>query len=125
MTSKSIIDKWYDDDLTCAGSPSCCVEECDLCVRCFDRLKSAIQLKLKERKAELEKGCKHKFCMDCGSDRFGEDLFMEHEECCQMGNIGAIQCGHIEDTEILLCNECQARLAQLKEDAEMLGVLLE
>jgi hypothetical protein len=50
-----IIDEWWNDDLTCAGKPTCCIEECDLCVDCFNRLKSAIQLKLKERKLKLEK----------------------------------------------------------------------
>ena len=29
---------WWNDENTCSGKPHCCVQECDLCVNCFDDL---------------------------------------------------------------------------------------
>ena len=35
---KQIINDWYNDEKTCSGKPHCCIEECDLCVECFNEL---------------------------------------------------------------------------------------
>lgn len=40
-----LVDEWWNDDLTCAGKPTCCIEDCDLCVDCFNRLKSKLEKK--------------------------------------------------------------------------------
>jgi len=35
---KQIIQEWYNDNKTCSGKPHCVIEDCDLCVVCFDEL---------------------------------------------------------------------------------------
>jgi len=35
---KQIIYEWYSDEKTCSGKPHCVIEDCDLCVVCFDEL---------------------------------------------------------------------------------------
>ena len=35
---KQIIQEWYNDEKTCSGKPHCLIEDCDLCVVCFDEL---------------------------------------------------------------------------------------
>lgn len=35
--SKRLFD-WYNDDKTCSEKPHCDVDECDLCVTCFNGL---------------------------------------------------------------------------------------
>ena len=35
---KQLLYDWYNDDKTCSGKPHCVIEDCDLCVVCFDEL---------------------------------------------------------------------------------------
>jgi hypothetical protein len=35
-----LINEWYNDDKTCSGKPHCCIEECDLCMNCFEELRN-------------------------------------------------------------------------------------
>jgi len=42
MKNKEILEKieeWWQDELTCAGEPTCTIKECDLCYACYGRLK--------------------------------------------------------------------------------------
>ena len=39
-----VIEDWFNDDDTCSGKPNCCIDECDLCVNCLDKLKDLINL---------------------------------------------------------------------------------
>lgn len=40
-----IIEDWFNDEDTCSGKPNCCIDECDLCVNCLDKLKDLIDSK--------------------------------------------------------------------------------
>jgi hypothetical protein len=41
------IEKWWNAETTCSGSPHCCIDNCDLCVNCYDELLKTIGEKLK------------------------------------------------------------------------------
>lgn len=41
-TALALIDEWWNDDLTCSGEKTCNRPECDLCVKCFERLRNKI-----------------------------------------------------------------------------------
>jgi len=52
---KQAIEEWYNDEKTCSGKPHCLIEECDLCVECFDELLQKLGLDTKEDKEVKEK----------------------------------------------------------------------
>ena len=48
MENKEILEKieeWWQDELTCAGEPTCTIKECDLCYACYGRLKHKFEEK--------------------------------------------------------------------------------
>lgn len=56
MNNKQIKEKfnqWWADVKTCSGKPHCDVEECDLCITCFDELLHSFGLKYQQGKIEL------------------------------------------------------------------------
>lgn len=40
------LQEWWNDDLICAGKSTCCIDECDLCFNCFDKLCKRLGCKL-------------------------------------------------------------------------------
>lgn len=33
-----ILTEWWRAEETCSGKPHCCIDECDLCINCFQEL---------------------------------------------------------------------------------------
>lgn len=62
-------------------------------------LRDAMEIDATHKNCE-QKGCRKRFCMDCGGMYF-------HEESCSMGNGGWINCGEEYDGQIMLCEKCK------------------
>ena len=41
--------KWWKDEKTCSGRPHCTIDECDLCVDCYEELKERLRKVTKEQ----------------------------------------------------------------------------
>lgn len=45
---REMLEAWFRDEKTCSGKPHCRVEDCDLCMTCFEELKAQLSEEVKD-----------------------------------------------------------------------------